>query len=48
MAPDLAAEAPLDLRYIRDVVEMAVREQEQRRRRVLRRQPVTSAIGRVE
>ena len=48
MAPDLAAEALLDLRHIRDVVEMPVREQEHRRRGALRDQPVTSPVGRVE
>ena len=36
------------LRYIRDVIEMAVREQEQIGRCALRDQPVTAAIRRVE
>src|ERR1700682_2425351 len=48
VTPDPAIEAPLYLRYIRDVVEMAVREQEQLRRRALRDQPVATAIGRVK
>src|SRR6266404_2794344 len=48
MTSDLAVEAPLYLRYIRDVIEMAVREQEQLGRCALRDQPVTAAIRRVE
>ena len=48
VTPDPAIKAPFYLGDIRDVVEMAVREQEQLRHCALRDQPVTTAIGRVE
>ena len=48
VTPNLAAEPLLYFRYIRDVIEMAVREQKQFRSCALRDQPVTTSIRRVE
>ena len=48
MTADRAAEAPFDLRHVRDVIEMPVGEEEKPQLDSLRDQPVAGAVRRIE
>ena len=48
MAANLAAKPLFDLRYVRDVIEMTVGQQEQFRHRPARFQPLAGAIRGIE
>src|SRR4051812_29750423 len=48
VAADWAAETLLDLRHVRDVIEMAVSEEEKFRRNAAGRQPFARSVRRVE